>query len=577
MLLLQEKPMDDERLIEAHQLHQQGMLEEALTCYENILKDNPDEADLHHISAILRAELNQTKKALTSINQAISLCKDDPRYYNSKANILLRAHQIDQAIQSLEQGLTIDPNYAIGHNTIGLCYYKNNQLKQAKSHYEQAIQLNPTFTDAYYNLALSQVCLNQTRHALSTLEQLLKLAPNHVKGYGLQAEIHLNESNATDASKAYLKRIDLQPHHSDSYYGLGVAYLQLSKYKDACLALEQALALECTQPDVNHILANGYLQQSDHAKALSYYMRQLEISPLFETYYNIGIILMYQERNKDALDYLHQAEKLSPDDLPCQINLGALNLKIKKYPQAITHYQKALNLSPDNKEIQHILAAISNQEANNTPSRAPNDYIENLFNQYALYYDKHLTEALKYNVPTLIKQRIIDDMDYHLTPPSQWKIVDLGCGTGLSGLPFKAWSSQLTGIDLAHDMIHVAKHKSIYDDLIVNDIDTALDSCKDFDLILACDVFSYFGDLTPLFEKCHSALNSDGILAFSVEKTSLPNYILQKNIRYAHNKDYIMDCLKNASFNILSITPATLRTQQKQPVTGYIVISSAKK
>ncbi len=64
-------------------------------------------------------------------------------------------------------------------------------------------------------------------------------------------------------------------------------------------------------------------------------------------------------------------------------------------------------------------------------------------------------------------------------------ILDLGCGTGLAGVAFKDVAALLDGVDLSPEMIEKARARKLYDNLIVGDIETALEQTGQYDLLLA--------------------------------------------------------------------------------------------
>src|SRR3546814_9485717 len=61
-------------------------------------------------------------------------------------------------------------------------------------------------------------------------------------------------------------------------------------------------------------------------------------------------------------------------------------------------------------------------------------------------------------------------------PQAQFRILDLGCGTGLSGVPFRSYASRLDGIDLASGMIENAARRGSYDTLTQGEIHEGLDA-----------------------------------------------------------------------------------------------------
>ena len=68
-------------------------------------------------------------------------------------------------------------------------------------------------------------------------------------------------------------------------------------------------------------------------------------------------------------------------------------------------------------------------------------------------------------------------------------------------------------------MIEIARQLGAYKTLTVEDIVSFLKRQPNaFDLIIAADVFTYFGDLQEVFQYCLQALHPDGFFVFSIEK-----------------------------------------------------------
>ena len=193
-----------------------------------------------------------------------------------------------------------------------------------------------------------------------------------------------------------------------------------------------------------------------------------------------------------------------------------------------------------------------------------------MFDQYASYYDKHLTESLKYRVPQRLHEEI-----YQIIKDEnkiEWFTLDLGCGTGLCGELFKEFSTRLIGIDISQEMVSAAQTKNIYDQLLVADIEHGLKEYREVDLILAADVFTYIGELNGIFSEVKRALKKTGLFAFSVEKTDKIPFELQPTIRYAHSRAYLESLIEKHQFKIIKFDETVLRMQKDAPIHGYLVI-----
>jgi len=560
--------MNNERLKQAQQLHIEGQLKDAETLYQEILQENPDQSDVLHALAVLYAQTGKYDDALVALDKAITLEPHIVALYNSKGNVFLRLNNHEAAAKQYQKAIDLDAQYAPAYNNLGKTYYEQEKLDQAKEYYGKAITLNANYADAYFNLGILLAKLGENGQAIDALKHTIQLTPKRATAFGQLAEVYRTDGNYQKAIENYNKRIELQPEHTETYHVLGQTYLQNQQPEEAIIAFEQTLAFQPKHPECNQDIGNAHLQSGDPSKALNYYFRQLEIEPMSETYYNIGVIFMHQNRHKESAQYLEHAARMDPDYLPVHINLGALFLKINRYPDAIKHYQEALRIKPDDAEIQHILTAISKGEA---PEKAPTEYLQHLFDQYAKYYDKHLTEHLHYQAHKLLFETIREESD---DDNPEWTILDLGCGTGLCGELFKPFAKRLIGIDISENMIAAAKEKNLYDELKVQEVEDALDTFKDNDFIVAGDVFSYIGKLDEIFKKAKAALKPNGLFAFTVEKTDTEPYELQQTIRYAHSKTYLESLIKANTFQTLRFDTIELRKQKNVPVEGYLIVLS---
>ncbi|MEZ4751369.1 MAG: tetratricopeptide repeat protein [Bdellovibrionota bacterium] len=89
--------------------------------------------------------------------------------------------------------------------------------------------------------------------------------------------------------------------------------------------------------------------------------RAIQLDPEFGNPYNdIGSYLMNLNRMDEAIPWLEKAAKASryePRHYP-HMNLGRIYLAKRLYLRALKEFKKALEYSPDDRELQSIIAAI---------------------------------------------------------------------------------------------------------------------------------------------------------------------------------------------------------------------------
>ena len=241
---------------------------------------------------------------------------------------------------------------------------------------------------------------------------------------------------------------------------------------------------------------------------------------------------------------------------------------------AVAAYHRVLEIDPEDHGGAAVrIAALGHGDA---PPKAPDAYVETLFDQHAESFEDILVEQLGYAVPVLVRQRL---QDLKLGPFK--RMLDLGCGTGLTGGALRDMVDDITGIDISENMVEIAHEKDLYETLYVAEVEDFLEDNDDepFDLITATDVLPYLGALEPLFFGAAENLMAGGIFVFSSE--TLPTsdgrtYIVGPHQRYLHAEAYIRSRLTETGFQLVEITEINVRMQDGLPSPGHLVIAKFK-
>ena len=110
------------------------------------------------------------------------------------------------------------------------------------------------------------------------------------------------------------------------------------------------------------------------------------------------------------------------------------------------------------------------------------------YDRWAEVYDAELTEN-DYQQP----RRCAEALVQHLENRDAVRILDAGCGTGLSGLAlFEAGFFHIDGCDISNAMLEKAFQTDIYSKLFVADLNKPIDSPDEtYDAVTAVGVFSF--------------------------------------------------------------------------------------
>lgn len=521
-------------IADIQQLHQSGCLDEAKLGYLEILENNPQEVVALHMLGVLYAEKGDLALAQNYLEKALVVLPNDSILLLHLANILKAKGEYEKAQQVLVSITKSHPTFAAAFNNLGTVYFAQEKWQEAINAYQAAIKIQANYVDAYYNLGLALNKSNRKKEAFTVFSALMEIAPEHVAGH----------------------------------FQLGLFFMQQNKHEKA---IEHFAAIEKKHPfhvETQINLATSYLKLGMLNEAKMHYVKALEItSDDTQLLFNLGVIDMQQGRISEALEYYLRAVKIDPDFYDAHNNLAFLYLTMRRMDEALLHFREALRLQPENTAIRHTIHILTHEK---NLSTSPPEYIRSLFDSYADHFDAHLTQSLRYQVPTLVHQ-VVDETTAEVI--NQWDILDLGCGTGLCGELFKSRAKSLVGVDLSAKMLAMAEQKKIYDELVEAELVAFLTDKKSrYDLIIAGDVLVYHGDLAAIFLAISNALKPKGLFVFNTEISEKDDYLMTASGRFAHSESYLEKVILQNQFKILQHRVVTLRTQNNEPVMGYLYL-----
>ncbi|MDO6963914.1 methyltransferase domain-containing protein [Rhizobium alvei] len=270
------------------------------------------------------------------------------------------------------------------------------------------------------------------------------------------------------------------------------------------------------------------------------------------------------------------AKKIDEKALAKAYNDALAAEKAGELEKAAKGYRKVLELDPED----HGGAAVrlASLGLGETPPKAPDAYVETLFDQHAEAFEEILVEQLQYCVPVMVRQRL---QELGLGPFK--KLLDLGCGTGLTGGTLRDMVDEMVGLDLSENMVEIAHEKDLYETLYVAEVVDYLEDNEDgpFDIVTATDVLPYLGFLEEMFFGVAENSQSGTYFIFSSE--TLPDeafgdqdFKVGGHQRFAHKGDYVKRVLTAAGFELVEMQDITVRLEEGEPTPGHLVIAKMK-
>jgi tetratricopeptide (TPR) repeat protein len=369
-------------LAAAIEMHHAGRLDQAARLYEQLLNQEPHNADALHLLGVLSHQLGENTRAVDLMGRAVTLRPDDPAFHANLAeayralgqqdraadccraalrlrpdfpealcNLGLALHGLDRHAEAIEQfrhALRLRPELASAHNGLGICLRALKRYEEAIAHFRQAVELAPNGAPAQSNLGQCLVDLGQAVEALPHCLEAVRLQPD-------QAALHFNLGNAfralsrwAEAQDAYREALRLDGNLAPAHAHLGLALRQEGRLADALPPLERAVELEPSNAAFWELLAELRGEREEQAEAIACWERVLALAPdSAPARLSLGWALQEAGRLTEAGEQYRGAAKMQPGNAMAPLNLGRLHEEQGELKEAEECYREALRLQPD--------------------------------------------------------------------------------------------------------------------------------------------------------------------------------------------------------------------------------------
>jgi len=492
--------------------------------------------------------------------------------------VLSEQEKYGEAEQYLRQALSVDPGNADACYILGTIANRRNDQAGSIEHFTRAIEGKPDFLFAYRELYVALFRGGQVQQAKDVLHRAISAYPDSAEFQFYLGNLLSHEGDYEGAVACYTKALTIQPGSAESHKNLADALNKLRRFDQAVASYQKAVWFEPNFLDAHLALGSVTQSQGKLDQAAACYRHATELKPEHVgAQVSLGNVLESLGRTDEAIACYRRAVALAPEYAAAHQYLGNALVARGATEEAVACYKQVMRLDPTN-AVQHLIAALSGGDT----ERAPADYVEKLFDDYAHKFDSHLLAVLSYSVP----EKLADLLRPHANADGEkWSILDLGCGTGLSGAAVAAHARQLVGVDLSAKMLERARVRNLYHRLEQLDLLTMMqgEAASTYDVVIAADVFVYLGKLDDLVDEAGRLLCPGGLFAFSVESlealvddaAALPvrgDYQLNVTGRYAHSIAYLARLAGHSGFDVLSTTNTESRMDKGKPVQGYLAL-----
>ncbi|WKN44673.1 tetratricopeptide repeat protein [Tunicatimonas pelagia] len=286
----------------------------ALASVDEIIQDEPENADAYYHRAELLLQQNKANNALASIRKALEINGDEPAYHLASARALLLKGQNREAVRAAQLARSKGGERIDIYDILAEANINSNYFEEALHYSDSALRYAPKNPQNYFRKGKALVMLGDTLAAEQNLLKSLELGAEAVAVYGVLVDFYMNTGDYKRA-KSYMEKILEQPKNAT----------------DSRLLLQQARILRKT----------GY---EDSARVILYQIKTQTRTPVVLVLRELQNLYYKDRRYDSAAHYSRQLLAIQSDDKQAMLTLARVQNKRYNYSRAIEQYEAILEL-----------------------------------------------------------------------------------------------------------------------------------------------------------------------------------------------------------------------------------------
>jgi predicted O-linked N-acetylglucosamine transferase (SPINDLY family) len=190
--------------------NQMGRHAEAVEHFDQVLRLNRKQPQIHYLRGISFLALNRPQDALDSFKGALAIDGPQADAYVNRGVALQRLQRLGEAIESYDRAIALDPTYVLAHTHKATAFEDQGKLKEALASYDNSLKLRST-SDAWWGRSAVLRRMRRFDEALLALKQAYALEPlrPYLQGEILNLKMQLGDwDNFAQDCELLLKSVD---------------------------------------------------------------------------------------------------------------------------------------------------------------------------------------------------------------------------------------------------------------------------------------------------------------------------------------------------------------------------------
>lgn len=334
------------KILYANILINEGELDKA----EHIIDTIEDKEDISNIIEIIYMYMDMGNLGLAEqwLEKGLKSYSDDEGLCAVAADYYLSTLELDKAAEYFNKLIDKNPYSATYWQGLARCHYENQEYDKAIDACDYALVSDEEFGDAYYIKGSAFFQLNNEEEAIKNYQKAYELKVISKSFFYAFVGLHKLVRNEWKEAFDYLE--EALQEYTTSMISLpvvlanaGVCLYHLGRKEEALQYLNRAHEAEAE--DVESYLIEGrlYLKEKEYEKAQAAWEQAVKNAPIADTWNEIALDCIEEEKIDMARIALEQVKKLEPDFDGINERLASVYMMLQEYDKFMEYNQLCEN------------------------------------------------------------------------------------------------------------------------------------------------------------------------------------------------------------------------------------------